>query len=93
MSKWRNSFAEARLEGLLEALREGAARIIGDDVIEALVLETLYSAPLDATHWSIRSLAAKLGSATLSFLEIWRVFGLKLWHEGFLKVSLDSDLF
>jgi transposase-like protein len=37
VSKWRNRFAEGRLDGLVDAPRPGAARTIGDDVIEAIV--------------------------------------------------------
>ena len=55
VSKWRNRFSEGRLDGLVDAPRPGAARTIGDDVIEAVVVETLESAPPDATHWSTRS--------------------------------------
>jgi len=46
---------------LVDAPRPGAARTIGDDVIEAIVVETLETAPADATHWSTRGLAAKHG--------------------------------
>jgi transposase len=64
VSKWRDRFAESRLDGLVDAPRPGAARTIGDDVIEAIVVETLESAPPDATHWSTRSLAPGTESAT-----------------------------
>src|SRR3954452_4514950 len=36
VSKWRHRFAQDRLDGLLDAPRPGAARTIGDDVIEAV---------------------------------------------------------
>ena len=45
MSKWRLRFAQDRLDGLIDAPRPGAARTIGDDVIEAVVVETLETAP------------------------------------------------
>ena len=61
VSKWRRRFVADRLEGLGDAPRPGAARTIGDDVIEAVVVETLETAPNDATHWSTRALAAKHG--------------------------------
>jgi hypothetical protein len=44
--------------------RPGAARNIGDDLIEAVVVETLESAPKDATHWSTRTWRPNMGSAT-----------------------------
>ena len=52
VGKWRHRFAADRLDGLVDAPRPGAARTIGDDVIEAVVVETLETAPPDATHWS-----------------------------------------
>jgi transposase len=92
VSKWRNRFAEGRLDGLVDAPRPGAARTIGDDVIEAIVVETLESAPPDATHWSTRSLAAKHGISHTTVREIWQAFGLKPWREDSFKVSPDPDL-
>jgi len=56
----------------VDAPRPGAARTIGDDVIEAVVVETLESAPPDATHWSTRGLAAKHGISHQTVAEIWR---------------------
>jgi hypothetical protein len=61
VGKWRHRFAADHLDGLVDAPRPGAARTIGDNMIEAVVVETLESAPPDATHWSTRSLAAKHG--------------------------------
>jgi transposase len=40
VSKWRRRFAKVRLDGLVDAPRPGAARTIGDDVIEAVVVDT-----------------------------------------------------
>jgi transposase len=40
VSKWRHRFAVSRLDGLVDAPRPGAARHIGDDVIEAVVVDT-----------------------------------------------------
>ncbi|MDQ6853819.1 MAG: helix-turn-helix domain-containing protein [Actinomycetota bacterium] len=54
VGKWRNRFALDRLDGLVDAPRPGAARTIGDEVIEAIVVETLESAPPDATHCGLR---------------------------------------
>lgn len=92
VAKWRNRFAADRLDGLVDAPRPGAARRIGDDVVEAVVVETLESAPPDATHWSTRSLAARHGISHQTVAEIWRAFGLKPWRQGSFKVSPDPDL-
>jgi transposase len=61
VSKWRRRFAADRLDGLVDAPRPGAVRTINDDTVEAVVVDTLESAPADATHWSTRGLAAKHG--------------------------------
>lgn len=92
VSKWRHRFARERLDGLMDAPRPGAARSIGDDVVEAVVVETLETAPADATHWSTRGLAAKHGISHQTVAEIWRAFGLKPWLEDSFKVSPDPDL-
>src|SRR3954454_23984172 len=92
VSKWRLGFAADRLDGLLDAPRPGAARTIGDDVVEAVVVDTLESAPKDATHWSTRGLAAKYGISHTTVGEIWRAFGLKPWRQDSFKVSPDPDL-
>ena len=81
VGKWRRRFVADRLDGLVDAPRPGAARSIGDDVIEAIVVETLETAPPDATHWSTRGLAAKHGISHTTVGEIWRAFGLKPWRE------------
>ncbi|MGI9018986.1 MAG: IS630 family transposase [Euzebya sp.] len=91
-AKWRGRFAQDRLDGLIDAPRPGAARTIGDDVIEAIVVDTLETAPADATHWSTRGLADKHGISKTTIAEVWRAFGLKPWKQDSFKVSPDPDL-
>jgi transposase len=92
VSKWRRRFAVDRLEGLVDAPRPGAVRTIADETIEAVVVDTLESAPADATHWSTRGLAERHGISKTTVAEIWRAFGLKPWKEDSFKVSPDPDL-
>ncbi len=92
VGKWRNRFAVDRLDGLVDAPRPGAARTIGDDVIEAIVVETLETTPPNATHWSTRGLAEKHGISHTTVREIWQAFGLKPWREDSFKVSPDPQL-
>ena len=92
VGKWRSRFAVDRLDGLVDAPRPGAQRSIGDDVIEAIVVDTLESAPGEDTHWSTRGLAAKHGVSHQTVAEIWRAFGLKPWKQDSFKVSPDPDL-
>ena len=92
VGKWRHRFAADRLEGLGDAPRPGAARKIGDEVVEAIVVETLETTPKDATHWSTRALAERHGISRQTVSEIWRAFGLKPWRQDEFKVSPDPDL-
>jgi transposase len=92
VTKWRNRFARDRLDGLVDEPRPGAARSIGDDVIEQVVIDTLETAPPDATHWSTRSLAARHGISHETVSQIWQAFGLKPWREDEFKVSPDPQL-
>jgi transposase len=92
VSKWRRRFAADGLEGLADAPRPGAERTIGDETIEAVIVDTLESAPGQDTHWSTRGLAAKHGISKTTVAEIWRAFGLKPWKQDNFKVSPDPDL-
>ena len=92
VGKWRARFAKDRLDGLVDAPRPGAERTIADDVIEAVVIDTLESTPGADTHWSTRGLAAKHGISHQTVAEIWRAFGLKPWRQDSFKVSPDPDL-
>ena len=92
VGKWRHRFATDRLDGLVDAPRPGAARTISDEVVEAVLVDTLESAPADATHWSTRGLAAKHRISHTTVEEIWRAFGLKPWRQDSFKVSPDPEL-
>jgi len=92
VAKWRHRFATDRLEGLVDAPRPGAERTIGDEVIEAVVVETLETTPHDATHWSTRAMSERHGISRQTVSEIWRAFGLKPWKQDEFKVSPDPDL-
>jgi transposase len=92
VTKWRARFAVDRLDGLVDAPRPGAQRSIGDDVIEAVIVDTLESTPGADTHWSTRGLAAKHGISHETVAQIWKAFGLKPWRQDTFKVSPDPDL-
>ncbi len=90
--KWRRRFAADGLEGLSDAPRPGAPRTVTDDIVEAVVIDTLETAPTDATHWSTRGLAAKHGISRTTVSGIWRAFGLKPWKQDSFKLSPDPQL-
>lgn len=87
--KWRGRFAERGLDGLSDEPRPGAPRRVCDDQVEALIVKTLESTPPDATHWSTRSMAAKVGVSQSTVSRIWRAFGLKPHRVETWKLSKD----
>ncbi len=87
--KWRGRFVAKRLEGLLDEPRPGAPRTIGDGAVKRVVTLTLESKPEDATHWSTRSLAKRVGLTQNAIFRIWRAFGLQPHRSETFKLSTD----
>src|SRR6516165_9062362 len=50
VTRWRNRFAEDRLDGLVDEPRPGRPRTITDEQVEEVVIKTLECTPKDATH-------------------------------------------
>ncbi len=92
VTKWRNRFAERRLEGLIDEPRPGRPRTITDEQVEDVVIKTLESTPRAATHWSTRSMAAETGIAPDSVMRIWHAFGLQPHRRENWKLSKDPQL-
>lgn len=90
VGKWRRRFVERRLDGLVDEPRPGAPRQIGDDVVEAVIATTLHEKPVDATHWSTRSLARKMRLSQTAVSRIWRAFGLQPHRQETFKLSTDA---
>jgi transposase len=89
---WRQRFADKRLEGLYDEPRVGRPRSIGDDQVEAVVVATLETKPEDATHWSTRSMAKKMGLTQSAVSRIWRAFGLQPHRAEVFQLSADPQL-
>ena len=77
VGKWRRRFLADRLDGLHDEPRPGTPRTISDDDVEAVIVKTLEETPVDATHWSTRSMAKATGMSQSAVSRIWRAFGLK----------------
>ena len=91
VTKWRNRFAECRLEGLLDEPRPGRSRTITDEQVERVVITTLECAPKDATHWSTRSMAKEVGITPDAVMRIWHAFGLQPHRQETWKLSKDPQ--
>jgi transposase len=89
VGKWRQRFCEDGLEGLADEPRPGAPRSLSDAQIEAVITQTLESKPTNATHWSTRGLAKKLGLSQTAVSRIWRAFGLQPHRAETFKLSSD----
>src|ERR1700751_3745123 len=61
VTKWRNRFAQRRLDGLVDEPRPGRPPTIPAEQVEAVVIKPLESKPKNPTHWSTRSMAAETG--------------------------------
>ena len=84
--KWRNRFAEHRLDGLSDEPRPGRPRTITDEQVDAVITKTLESTPRDATHWSTRSMAKEVGLTQTAVSRIWRAFGLQPHRQDSFKL-------
>jgi transposase len=89
--KWRKRYVEGGVDGLIDEPRPGAPRTITDADVEAVVVRTLEETPTDATHWSTRDLAGRVGMSPSSVGRIWQAFGLKPWLTDTWKLSDDPQ--
>lgn len=89
VGKWRRRFLRDRIDGLLDEPRPGRPRSIGDDAVAAVIERTLQTTPKDATHWSIRSMAAESGYSHTTIRRMWTAFGLQPHRSETFKLSSD----
>jgi transposase len=89
VTKWRNRFAQRRVDGLTDEPRPGRPRTITDEQVEAVVVKTLETTPKDATHWSTRSMAQESGLTPNAIWRIWQAFGLQPHRQERWKLSKD----
>ena len=91
VGRWRGRFAQRGLDGLHDEPRPGKPRSIGDDDVERVIVKTLEEQPLNATHWSTRSMAQATGMSQTAVSRIWRAFGLKPHQVQTFKLSPDPQ--
>jgi hypothetical protein len=71
-----------RLDGLHDGPRPGAPRWITDEHVERVIVKTLEETPVDAVHWSTRSMA-KAGLNQTAVSRIWRAIRFKrIWPKA-----------
>lgn len=77
VGKWRRRFVKHRIDGLTDDYRPGRPRTVSDEQVADVIERTLHETPKDATHWSIRSMAAETGLSHTTIRRIWMAFGLQ----------------
>ena len=86
---WRRRFLEKRLDALYDEPRPGAPRTVTDDQVEEVVQLTLEETPKNATHWSVRLMADRVGLPRTTIHRIWRAFGLQPHRSEHYRLSND----
>src|SRR6266700_6343221 len=90
--RWRRRFAAKGMDGLLkDATRPSRVKPLAPEKIKQVVDMTLHAKPPNATHWSLRSMAAAAGLSYSSVQRIWRAHGLKPHLVKTFKVSRDKN--
>jgi transposase/transposase-like protein len=94
VGRWRNRFAEDRFAGIEKDRPRGnnhGGKDSGEQAkLRSLIIKiTTTENPEDATHWSTRSLAKKLGINHSFVNRVWREAGLKPHLVDACKVSND----
>src|SRR5271169_865380 len=89
VGKWRKRFAEQGVDGLLDEPRPGQPRKVTDADVERVLTLTLESKPVDATHWSTRTMAKAAGINQTAISRIWRAFALAPHRSESFKLSKD----
>jgi putative transposase len=89
VGKWRRRFVTDRIEGLTDDYRPARPRTVSDAQVAQVIERTLNTTPEDATHWSIRSMAAETGLSHTTIRRIWGAFGLQPHRSETFKLSKD----
>src|SRR3990170_7496433 len=89
---WRERFLSLRVDGLeKDAPRPGRIPDIPETKVRAVVKATLQTTPLNATHWSTRSMAQAQGLSRMAVQRIWKQHNLKPHLIRTFKVSGDKQ--
>jgi hypothetical protein len=88
----RRRYVAKGVDGLLkDATRPSRVKPLTPGKIKQVVHMTLHEKPPNATHWSVRSMAAAAGISYSSVQRIWQAHGLKPHLVETFKVSRDKN--
>jgi transposase len=89
VSLWRSRYQGDGLAGLHGELRPGRPRKHSDDKVAALLRTVLQSRPEVATHWTVRSAAARTGMSKSTVGRYFALFGVQPHRSKSFKLSTD----
>jgi transposase len=89
VSLWRSRYQRDGLAALHGELRPGRPRTHGDEKVAALLRTVLQSKPEVATHWTVRSAAAKTGISKSTVGRYFALFGVQPHRSRSFKLSTD----
>jgi transposase len=90
ITRWRTRYETDGVAGLLnDRSRPGRKKRIEDSKVREVVERTLREKPLNATHWSTRSMAIAADLSPASVQRIWKEHGLKPHLVRSFKLSRD----
>ena len=90
--RWRRRYVAAGVDGLLkDATRPPGRKPLPVETIKRVVELTLHRTPPAATHWSERTMAAKLGITPSTVHKIRTAHGLKPHLVETFELSRDPD--
>jgi transposase len=90
ITRWRNRYETTGIPGLLkDRSRPGRKKRIEDTKVREVVERTLQEKPVNATHWSTRSMADVVALSPATIQRIWKEHGLKPHLVHSFKLSRD----
>jgi transposase len=91
-ARWRNRFLELGMPGLeKDAPRPGRTPTIARAKVKKVIQMTTQEKPINATHWSTRTMAAAVGVSEATVRRIWHKHGLKPHLVETFKISTDPN--
>src|SRR5882672_8482562 len=90
--RWQEYFDEAGVSGLVKGRsKPPGKKPLAAELKLRVVEKTMMERPANATHWSVRSMAAAMGISHTSVQRIWHEYGLKPHLVRGFKVSNDPE--
>jgi len=90
--RWQAYFVAAGVAGLVKGRsKPPGKKPLSEEIKLRVVEKTVKERPANATHWSVRSMAAEMGISHTSVQRIWHEYGLKPHLVRGFKVSNDPE--